>query len=143
MTVVTNSPAETEQLAATLADCLAPGMVLAFTGDLGAGKTTFTRGLARGLGIETPVTSPTYTIVNEYDTGRLSLIHFDMYRLSGADELFEIGWEDYRERGAVLAIEWSETVAEALGPDTVMVQIEKIGDESRRITITGLPEAGE
>lgn len=142
MTTETNSPAETEQLAFRLADSLEPGMVLAFTGDLGAGKTTFTRGLARGLGIEEPVTSPTYTIVNEYNAGRLPLIHFDMYRLSGADELFEIGWEDYQAQGAVLAVEWSENVTEAFGPDTVTVQIEKIGDERRRITVTGLPEAG-
>jgi len=142
MTIVTNSPAETEQLASALADFLAPGMVLAFVGDLGAGKTTFTRGLARGLGIKAPVTSPTYTIVNEYDTGRLHLIHFDMYRLTSVEELFEIGWEDYRAQGAVLVVEWSENVAEALGPDTVTIQIEKTGNESRDITITGLPGWG-
>jgi len=134
--VTTNSAVETEAVGQSLARSLPPGTVLAFTGDLGAGKTTFTRGLARGLGITMPVTSPTYTIVNEYP----GLIHFDMYRLGGADELFEIGWEDYLAQNAVLAVEWSENVAEALPPDTVRVQIETLNETSRKIIITGLGE---
>ncbi len=136
MEFITNSPAETEAAGAKLAEQLNPGAVIAYKGDLGAGKTAFTRGLARGLGISDPVTSPTYTIVNEYLDGRLPLFHFDMYRLSSADDLFDIGWEDYLERGGVCAVEWSENVAEAL-EDPITVTIEKLGEESRKITVTG------
>ena len=136
MEFITNSPAETEKIGAKLAEQLNPGAVIAYRGDLGAGKTAFTRGLARGLGIVDPVTSPTYTIVNEYLDGRLPLFHFDMYRLSSADDLFDIGWEDYLERGGVCAVEWSENVAEAL-EDPITVTIEKLGEDSRKITITG------
>ena len=87
MTYITHSPEETEKLGEALGRCLAPGTVLAYRGELGAGKTAFTRGLARGLGYREPVTSPTYTIVNEYLGGRLPLFHFDMYRLRCADDL--------------------------------------------------------
>ena len=100
MTYYTHSELETEQLAERLAPLLRPGTVIAFDGDLGAGKTAFTRGLARGLGITDRVTSPTYTIVNEYD-GKVPLFHFDMYRLASSEELFDIGWEDYLDRGGV------------------------------------------
>ena len=136
MEFITNSPAETEKVGAKLAEKLQPGTVIAYEGDLGAGKTAFTRGLARGLGILDPVTSPTYTIVNEYLNGRLPLFHFDMYRLHSADDLFDIGWDDYLERGGVCAVEWSENVAEAM-EDPITVTIEKTGEESRKITITG------
>jgi len=136
MEFITNSPTETEIVGAKLAEKLQPGTVIAYRGDLGAGKTAFTRGIARGLGITDPVTSPTYTIVNEYLDGRMPLFHFDMYRLSSADDLFDIGWEDYLERGGVCAVEWSENVAEAL-ENPVAVTIEKLGEESRRITILG------
>lgn len=136
MEYFTNSPEETEALGEALGKVLSPGTVLAYEGDLGAGKTAFTRGIARGLGIREPVTSPTYTIVNEYLSGRIPLFHFDMYRLSGADDLFDIGWEDYLERGGVCAVEWSETVKEAL-TDTVRIRIEKTGDDSRKITVKG------
>ena len=105
MIFTTNSPAETEALGEALGKQLQPGTVLAYRGDLGAGKTAFTRGLARGLGAAEPVTSPTYTIVNEYLTGRMPLFHFDMYRLSCSDDLFDIGWEDYLARGGVCAVE--------------------------------------
>ena len=111
MTYITHSPEETEKLGEALGRCLAPGTVLAYRGELGAGKTAFTRGLARGLGYREPVTSPTYTIVNEYLGGRLPLFHFDMYRLHSADDLWDIGWEDYLDRGGVCAVEWSENVA--------------------------------
>ena len=137
MTIITSSAAETERVGYELAGRLEPGTVLAFTGDLGAGKTTFTRGLARGLGITAPVTSPTYTIVNEYTQGSLPLIHFDMYRLGSPDELFEIGWEDYLAQKAIIAVEWSENVSAALPPDIVFIHIEQAGDQSRRITIVG------
>ena len=136
MVFLTNSPTETETVGAALAQRLTPGAVIAYRGDLGAGKTAFTRGLARGLGINDPVTSPTYTIVNEYLGGRLPLFHFDMYRLHSADDLFDIGWDDYLERGGVCAVEWSENVEDAL-EDPITVTIEKLGEESRKITVTG------
>ena len=136
MEFITNSPQETEAVGARLAEQLKPGTVIAYKGDLGAGKTAFTRGLARGLGINDPVTSPTYTIVNEYLDGRLPLFHFDMYRLHCADDLFDIGWDDYLERGGICAVEWSENVAEAM-EDPITVTIEKLGENSRKITVTG------
>ena len=132
----THSPEETEQIGALLAKKLTPGTVIAFEGDLGAGKTAFTRGLARGLGCTEPVTSPTYTIVNEYISGKMPLFHFDMYRLRCADDLFDIGWEDYLERGGVCAVEWSENVADAM-ENPIRVCISKVGENSRTITITG------
>ncbi len=136
MQYITNSPLETETIGAALAARLTPGTVIAYTGDLGAGKTAFTRGLARGLGYREPVTSPTYTIVNEYLGGRLPLFHFDMYRLGSAEDLWDIGWEDYLDRGGVCAVEWSENVADAM-ENAIWVRIEKLGDECRRITIEG------
>ncbi len=136
MEFLSSSPEETEKIGFALAQRLTPGTVIAYQGDLGAGKTAFTRGLARGLGAQEQVTSPTYTIVNEYLSGRLPLFHFDMYRLADAEALFDIGWEDYLERGGVCAVEWSENVAEAL-EDPVLVAIEKTGEQSRKITVTG------
>ena len=136
MTFTTNSPAQTEAVGEKLGKLLQPGAVIAYRGDLGAGKTAFTRGLARGLGCAEQVTSPTYTIVNEYLSGRMPLVHFDMYRLASADDLWDIGWEDYLDRGGVCAVEWSENVVEAM-EDAVTVTIEKTGEESRRITIEG------
>lgn len=136
MEFITCSPEETEKLGAALGKLLQSGTVIAYRGDLGAGKTAFTRGLAKGLGAYESVTSPTYTIVNEYLTGRLPLFHFDMYRLRSADDLFDIGWEDYLDRGGICAVEWSENVREAL-EDAIIVDIEKTGEESRRIMITG------
>ena len=140
MQITTHSADETQALGQKLASRLAPGDVIADFGDLGAGKTAFTRGLAQGLGITDPVTSPTYTIVNEYLSGRIPLFHFDMYRLSSSDELFDIGWEDYLSRGGVCAVEWSENVEDAL-QDAIRVTIEKDADEpdTRHITITGGP----
>ena len=140
MQITTHSADETQALGQKLASRLAPGDVIAYFGDLGAGKTAFTRGLAQGLGITDPVTSPTYTIVNEYLSGHIPLFHFDMYRLSSSDELFDIGWEDYLSRGGVCAVEWSENVEDAL-QDAIRVTIEKDADEpdTRHITITGGP----
>ena len=132
----TNSPEETEALGEKLACVLRPGTVIAFLGDLGAGKTAFTRGLARGLGSSERVTSPTYTIVNEYLGGKMPLFHFDMYRLGSSDELFDIGWEDYLERGGICAVEWSENVSDAM-EGALRITIEKTGEQSRRITIEG------
>jgi len=138
MEFTTYSPEQTELLGSRLAALLRPGDVVAYYGDLGAGKTAFTRGLAAGLGIAGPVTSPTYTIVNEYLTGRLPLFHFDMYRLSSADELFDIGWEDYLSRGGVCAVEWSENVEDALeSPIRVTIRRDDFVPDTRHITITG------
>ena len=138
MEIITNSPAETEDAGASLAVRLEPGSVIAFTGDLGAGKTAFTRGLARGLGVTERVTSPTFTIVNEYEGGRLPLFHFDMYRLGSSDELFDIGWEDYLRRGGVCAVEWSENIEDALEDDAIRVDIRRGEyDDQRIITISG------
>ena len=136
----TRAEAETEALGARLAAVLTPGAVVAYRGGLGMGKTAFTRGLARGLGYKGRVTSPTFTIVNEYEGGRLPLFHFDMYRLEGADALFDIGWEDYLDRGGVCAVEWSELAEEALPPETVFVTIARSpeADNSRVITIEGV-----
>lgn len=136
MQFLTTTPEQTEALGERLAAALHGGEIIAYRGELGAGKTAFTRGLARGLGISMRVTSPTYTIVNEYTGGRLPLFHFDMYRLHDADDLFDIGWEDYLERGGVCAVEWSENVAEAM-TGAITVTIEKTADDARRITIEG------
>ena len=136
MTYITHSPEETENLGEALGRRLPAGTVLAYRGELGAGKTAFTRGLARGLGCTEPVTSPTYTIVNESLGGRLPLFHFDMYRLHCADDLWDIGWEDYLDRGGVCAVEWSENVADAL-EGAVTVTIRKLSDTAREITLEG------
>ena len=136
MQFITYSPAETERIGEALGKEISPGTVLAYRGDLGAGKTAFTRGLARGLGCTEPVTSPTYTIVNEYLSGRIPLFHFDMYRLRSSDDLWDIGWEDYLERGGVCSVEWSDNVADAM-EDAVIITIEKIGPATRQITIEG------
>ena len=136
MIFYSESPQQTEQIGTALGEQLQPGTVIAYEGDLGAGKTAFTRGLARGLGCREQVTSPTYTIVNEYLGGRLPLFHFDMYRLRCADDLWDIGWEDYLDRRGVCAVEWSENVREAL-EDPLIVRIEKLGVDQRRVTMEG------
>ena len=138
MVFQSNSETETEALDSRLAQVLVPGSVVAFTGDLGAGKTAFIRGLARGLGITQRVTSPTYTIANEYEGGRLPLFHFDLYRLSGEDELYEIGWEDYLARAGVCALEWSERAPGLLDGDCIRVEIRRGPREGQReITVKG------
>ena len=134
MTIRSTSEAETEAAGAELAKTLPDGAVVALYGDLGAGKTAFGRGMARGLGIDARVSSPTFTIVNEY-LGARELYHFDMYRLASSEELFGIGWEDYLSRGGVCAVEWSENVPDAFEGDEVTVRIEKTGDSERLITI--------
>ena len=138
MQITTHSADETQALGQRLAKRLLPGDVIAYFGDLGAGKTALTRGIAQGLGVTDLVTSPTYTIVNEYLTGRIPLFHFDMYRLGSSDELFDIGWEDYLARGGVCAVESSENVEDALR-DAIHITIEKdpLEPDTRRITIEG------
>ncbi|MCI8594028.1 MAG: tRNA (adenosine(37)-N6)-threonylcarbamoyltransferase complex ATPase subunit type 1 TsaE [Oscillospiraceae bacterium] len=136
MEYITESVEDTEQVGVGLAISLKAGSVVAFTGDLGAGKTAFVRGLARGLGISERVTSPTFTIVNEYEGGRLPLFHFDLYRLGSDEELSDIGWEDYLRRGGVCAVEWSETAPSVVDTDTIRVDIRRgEHDNQRRITI--------
>ena len=133
---ITSGPLETEELGRRLGKVLTPGTVIAYTGDLGAGKTAFTRGVACGLGAKESVTSPTYTIVNEYLSGKYPLFHFDMYRLASSDDLWDIGWEDYLERGGICAVEWSENVDDAM-EDALYITIEKLGEDARRITLEG------
>ena len=138
MTFISRSEAETEALGQRLAAALPEGgAVIAMYGELGAGKTAFVRGLARGLGAEGRVVSPTFTIVNEY-YGKRDLFHFDMYRLRSADELFDIGWEDYLGREGVCAVEWSENVPEAFDGSEIRVTIEKTSDTERKITVEGV-----
>jgi len=136
---ITKNEAETEKVGEGFASGLPGGTVVAMYGDLGAGKTAFVRGMARGMGLDCRVSSPTFTIVNEY-LGARELIHFDMYRLRSSDELFDIGWEDYLARGAVCAVEWSENVEDAFFGDEITVRIEKLSENERKITIS---EAGE
>ena len=139
MDYITRSAAETEALGERLGKTLTGGEILAYEGNLGMGKTAFTRGLARGLGFNGRVTSPTFTIVNEYEGGRLPLFHFDMYRLGSSDELFDIGWEDYLARGGVCAVEWSEIVDDALESGCVRVDIRRgASDDQRLIRISGV-----
>jgi len=140
MEYLSHNEIETEALGARLASILAPGTVVAYQGGLGMGKTAFTRGLASGLGYPGRVTSPTFTIVNEYEGGRLPLFHFDMYRLADSDALFDIGWEDYLDRGGVCAVEWSELVEDALPADTIYVTMTRCPEQDswRTITIEGV-----
>lgn len=134
MDIYTTSEAETEEIGAAFAANIADGSVVALYGDLGAGKTAFVRGMARGMGIDARVSSPTFTIVNEY-LGERELYHFDMYRLGSSDELFDIGWEDYLRRGGVCAVEWSENVADAFDGDEIAVRITKLSADERKIEI--------
>lgn len=142
MEFITHSPEQTEAVGAALGKLLKPGAVIAYQGDLGAGKTAFTRGVACGLGAKESVTSPTYTIVNEYLSGKYPLFHFDMYRLASSDDLFDIGWEDYLDRGGVCAVEWSENVSDAM-EGAIIVTIEKLGEDSRKITLEGGSELAD
>jgi len=135
MVIITNSEAETVHEGEKLGRKLGPGDVVALYGGLGAGKTAFTRGLASGLGILFSVSSPTFTIVNEYP-GDIPLFHFDMYRLENEKELFDIGWDDYLERGGVCAVEWSEKVPGAFSQGAVVVRIESLGEDKRRLDIS-------
>ncbi len=134
MEIITHTERETEDVGAAFAAQIPDGTVVAMYGELGAGKTAFVRGMARGMGLDCRVNSPTFTIVNEY-LGARTLLHFDMYRLQSAEELWDIGWDDYLERGAVCAVEWSENVSDAFTGDEITVRFEKLSDTERRITI--------
>jgi len=139
MEFFTCSTTETRALAGKVADTLQPGNIVTLDGDLGMGKTVFAAGLAAGLGISDRVTSPTFTIVNEYEGGRLPLFHFDLYRLQCSDELFDIGWEDYLCRGGVCVVEWSERAADLIEGDVIRVNIRRgNGVDERVISIEGV-----
>lgn len=141
MEYLSHNTEETEALGEALAARLRPGDVVAYCGGLGMGKTAFTRGLARGLGCTGRVSSPTFTLVNEHE-GPLPLFHFDLYRLGGEEELFDIGWEEYLARGGVCAVEWSERAPEALPEGTVTVTIrrDEEDEDQRQIAIEGVEE---
>ncbi|MCC8357199.1 MAG: tRNA (adenosine(37)-N6)-threonylcarbamoyltransferase complex ATPase subunit type 1 TsaE [Oscillospiraceae bacterium] len=139
MVYITNSEWETEALGERFGASVSDGSVAALYGDLGCGKTAFVRGMARGMGLDVPVTSPTFTIVNEY-IGPRSLFHFDMYRLSDAEELYDIGWEDYLGRNGVCAVEWSENVSGAFEGDEYVIRFSKLSDTQREISIEGGPQ---
>jgi len=138
MVFTTANEKETLQAGEEFAKSLRPGDVVAMRGYLGAGKTAFTRGVAAGLGLDARVSSPTFTIVNEY-LGKVPLFHFDLYRLGDSEELFEIGWEEYLERGGICMVEWSENADDAMPRNTIYVNIEKT-DETGRVITVDMPE---
>lgn len=134
--IITRSPEETIAFAQKIGALLRKGDVIAYTGGLGAGKTTFTRGLAIGAGLEDEVTSPTFALINEY-RGKLNIYHFDMYRIEGMDDLETTGFFDYPMEDSVFVIEWSENITEALPENTIYIEIKRIDDDVREITIKG------
>ena len=135
---ISNSPLETENIGKMLGEKITNGVVIAFKGGLGMGKTCFTRGLARGLGSNDTVTSPTFALINEYPNGRIPLYHFDMYRVENWDDLYASGFFDFYEAGGILSVEWSENIENALPENTIRVTIERgENDNQRIITIDG------
>lgn len=137
ITIISNSPAETELFAENIAQKLTGGEIIAFRGGMGMGKTCFTRGLARGLSYSGQVTSPTFALVNEYLGGRLPLYHFDMYRVESWDDLYSSGFFDYIQMGGVIAAEWSENIEKALDGKVITIEFKRLSDEKRKITVTG------
>ena len=137
-TFITNSKEETIALAEKLATKLNNHDIIFYVGGLGMGKTAFTQGLCNGLGIDTDVTSPTFAIVNEYYGRPLSVFHFDMYRIENEDQLFNIGFDDYLDYDGVLAIEWSENIADFFDDNNITVTFEKLDETVRKITIEGV-----
>ena len=135
---ITSSPEETEELGFKLGKKLRGGEVIAYRGGLGMGKTCFTRGLASGLGYKGEVTSPTFALINEYSGGRLPLYHFDMYRISGWEDLYSTGFFEYLDMGGVIAAEWSENIENALPENTITVSFKALAVEKREITINGI-----
>ena len=132
----TDSPAETRALGCRLAARLRPGDVLLLLGDLGAGKSELTRGIARGLGITSPVASPSFTILNVYDEGKIPLYHFDWYRLNSAEELFEMGMDEYLGGDGVAVVEWPSRCPEAVPETYLEVRIDSVGESAREIILT-------
>lgn len=134
-----NSTEETEQIAEAFAKELRGGDVIAYRGPMGAGKTAFTRGLARGLGLDDHVSSPTFALVHQYGSGANALYHFDMYRVESFDDLYSTGFFDYMDFGGILAIEWSENIEAALPPETIYITLNKDPEDvdKREIVIEG------
>jgi tRNA threonylcarbamoyladenosine biosynthesis protein TsaE len=130
-TVKTNSPDETAKLAVRLGELVKPGDVITLEGDLGAGKTAFTKGLAKGMGIRKNVNSPTFTIMKEYRDGRLPLYHMDVYRMEDSDE--DLGFDEFFEGEGVTVVEWAHLIQEQLPPDRLGIRILRVEDESREI----------
>ena len=137
---ISRSPEDTARIAAEVASQLRAGDIILYEGDMGAGKTTFTKGLAAALGITDPVTSPTFALVNEYPEGRIPLFHFDLYRIDSYDDLYAIGFFDYLDRGGIIAAEWSENIENALPAGTITVTFEQTGENERVINIDGAPD---
>lgn len=134
---ITSSPEETIEFAKEIGALLKAGDTVAYTGGLGAGKTTFTRGLAVGLGLPDDVTSPTFALVNEYRGKNITLYHFDMYRIETEFALESTGFFDYLDGRSIIAAEWSENIAEFLPENTIYINIERISDDMRKITVKG------
>lgn len=141
MKYISNSPDETENIAFQLAELLKENDIITLDGDLGAGKTAFVRGLAKGLGIEDPVSSPTFTIVNEYRKGNIPLFHFDVYRIESSDEMYDIGWEDYISQGAIVIVEWATLIEDIFDENIIKIYISKnldLGEDYREINVEGI-----
>lgn len=138
MEFVTKSEAETRELAKRLAEKLQAGDVILYQGEMGAGKTAFTKGLAEYFGTEEEVTSPTFALVHEYPA-RVPIFHFDLYRIADYDELYAIGFFDYLDRGGILAVEWSENIPDLEDEleNVIKIGLEKLGENERRITVSG------
>lgn len=138
MEIVTKSENETRGFAKNIAEKLSAGDVILYTGEMGAGKTAFTKGVAEYFGTEEEVTSPTFALVHEYP-GRVPVFHFDLYRISGFDDLYAIGFFDYLDRGGILAVEWSENIPELENEleNVVKINIEKLTENERKITVSG------
>ena len=146
MVIETNTPEETYEAGKKIGEKARPGQIYTLTGDLGVGKTVFTQGVAAGLGITEPVNSPTFTIVQEYEDGRLPFYHFDVYRIGAVDEMDEIGYDDYFFGEGICLIEWAELIEDILPENRIQVIIEKDlekGFDYRKITITGLENEEE
>ena len=143
MIIETHDPEETFEVGRTIGMNAKPGQIYTLTGDLGVGKTVFTQGVAAGLGITEPVNSPTFTIIQEYEDGRLPFYHFDVYRIGDLEEMEEIGYDDYFFGQGICLIEWADLIEEILPENLIKVTIEKDlekGFDYRKITITGLEE---
>ena len=138
MEIVTKSENETRGFAKTIAEKLSAGDVILYTGEMGAGKTAFTKGVAEYFGTEEEVTSPTFALVHEYP-GRVPVFHFDLYRISGFDDLYAIGFFDYLDREGIMCIEWSENIPELENEleNVVKINIEKLTENERKITVSG------
>jgi tRNA threonylcarbamoyladenosine biosynthesis protein TsaE len=137
VSITTHSPEETIAVGEKIGALLRGGEVIAYRGGLGAGKTTMTRGISLGMGLGDEVTSPTFALVNEYTGGRLALYHFDMYRITSAEDLETAGFYDFMNENSVIAAEWSENIADELPDDAIFIDIARIDDDTRVITITG------